>query len=331
MLKSLSDIFCIAGAEDGLIKYIIEKIPCNDAYVKIDGMNNLVVSCMRDKSLPTVILSAHMDEPGFIVTDITDEGYFKFEIIGEIKPSDIISKKVKINDITGIISLKAIHLTTKEEREKPVKISDLFIDVGAKTKEDAHKVAIPGDYCCFSSVFSEFGESLVKGKALSSRVGCKALINIINNNEFSGLNLICMFTTQKEISSRGALVALNDIDNADFSIIIDSVDVAENVKLSKGVVVGYRTDDNVLTRDLIKLIENTGLKNSLSIQKMCCDKVKSDLNSFKSCRADIPSTILALPCKYKNTATEVMSESDISTLYESLYSILSEVNNGTIL
>lgn len=318
------------GIEEALIKQIVDNVSYKEADVKVDNMNNLIISCIHGEELPTVVLSAHMDEPGFIITDITDDGYLKFETIGDIKPSDIISKKIKIGELTGIISLKAIHLTTKEEREKLTKISDLLIDVGAETKSEACKIARPGDYCSFEQTYSRFGEGLFKGKALSSRSGCKALIDIINNNKFSNLNLVCIFATQKEVASRGARVALNSVSDVNFAIIVDSVETTENIHLSNGVAIGYRNDDNAATRAFVKSIENINSNNQI-IQKVCCDNIKSDLNMFKSCKADMPSILLALPCKHKNSATEVIAESDFNALYELIFNVLSEVNNGALL
>lgn len=318
------------GIEDDLINAITGGLSCRTD-IKKDKMNNLIISRIYDESLPTVVLSAHMDEPGFIITDITDDGYLKFDTIGDINPSNIVSKQVKIGKNIGIISLKAIHLTTKEEREKPVKISDLFIDIGAKTKNEAGKIVTPGDYCSFVSEFSEFGENSVKGKSLSSRSGCKILIDILNNNIFSKINPICIFTTQKEVSSRGAMVALNNINNAMFAIIIDAINCTEEIKSSSGVVIGFRSDDTAKSRLLADKIENISDINQIKTQKQCVDKLKSDLDSYKSRRMDIPSVLLAIPCKYKNTATEVMDINDVKQVYDMLCSLLSEVNNGFVL
>ncbi len=330
MLKTLSDLTCMSGNEKSIIDVIKNNLTCK-ADVKTDNMNNLIVSCVHDESLSTVVLSAHMDEPGFIITDITDDGYLKFDIIGDINPTDIVSKQVKIGNCTGIISLKAIHLTTKEEREKPVKTDDLFIDIGAKSKEDAKKTVIPGDYCYFISDFSEFGEASVKGKSLSSRAGCRILVDILNNNSFSKLNLICIFTTQKEVASRGAVVALKSIDNPMLAIVLDGIGCTDNINISKGPVVCYTSEDTLKSRLLINKTEDICFVNKLSVQKMCADKEKTDLISFKSQRTDIPSILIGVPCKYKNTASEAMALNDIGQAYDLIYNLLSEVNNGFIL
>ena len=94
-------------------------------------MGNLLCFKKGKKGGVTVLLSAHTDEVGFIITKITDEGYLKFESVGGIDTKILLSQKGRLGDLKGIISLKAVHLTTKEEREKTFKESDLFIDIGA--------------------------------------------------------------------------------------------------------------------------------------------------------------------------------------------------------
>ena len=130
-----------------------------------------------------IAVAVNMDEPGFIISGVTEKGYLKFKAVGNIDPRKIISKKVVIgaDKIKGVIGMKAIHLQTKSERENVVAVSKLFIDIGAKDKEDAEKYVKLGDYVTFDTEFMQIGSN-VKGKALDRSGICTSLIDAIEKN-----------------------------------------------------------------------------------------------------------------------------------------------------
>ena len=322
-------MFGVSGLEDSVINFIRNELREIEADISVDNMGNLFVKSIKNNDYPTIVLSAHMDEVGFIITDITDDGYLKFDKIGDINPSNLISKMVKIGDTTGIIALKAIHLSTKEEREKPIKISDLFIDIGAKSKEEAEEAIEIGDYCAFWGEATDFGSNSLKGKALSSRVGCGILIDILNNNSYSNINLICVFTVQKNIRGRGAEVASNGIDNAENLIVIDGFPANADTNLisGKGTAISLTTNDTEKSQKLINAICDIAKNNDIPIQRGFLAK-KSDLDIYKARRNDIPSATIGIPVKYINTPTEIVENADVKACYNIILGILSEVNNG---
>ncbi|MBQ3573924.1 MAG: hypothetical protein IJA16_04940, partial [Clostridia bacterium] len=249
--------------------------------------------------------------------------------IGDINPCNLISKRVKIGAVTGIIALKAIHLTTKEEREKPVKISDLFIDIGAKSKAEAEEVAEIGDYCAFVGEATAFGTNSLKGKALKSRVGCGILMDILKNNTYQNINLICVFTVQNNVQSRGAAVASNGIDNAEYLIVTDgfSVNSDSNLASGKGASISVTPNDTEKSQKLFDTIGDIAKNNAIPIQRGFFSK-KSDLDIYKSRRNDIPSVAIGVPVKYINTPAEIVENSDIKACHDIILGILAEVNNG---
>ncbi len=324
MLKKLSEAFGVSGNEARIKELISAEIINSSTEITEDKMGNLIAKKIINNAYPTIVISAHMDEVGFIITDITDDGYLKFDTIGDIKPIDIISNRVKIGGVTGIISLKAIHLTTKEEREKPIKISDLFIDIGARDKQDAQKFVEVGDYCCFDTRFSDFGENSICGKALGPRVGCFLLTKLLNELECDKYNYICLFTVQKEVSSRGCITLYNTLKDTDCIITIDSIsqDIDKNIIINKGAVLeSVARDTNKSTALIGKLIDYLELKN-IGYQRAITKK--GDLAAFKSVCADVPSFGIGIPTKYINTKTEIMEKNDIESAYNIICDILTE-------
>ena len=124
------------------------------------------------------MVTAHMDEVGLMITDIDNMGLLKFTTVGGIDKRILVSKPVLIgkDKIPGVIGAKPIHLQKREEWTKALDIDELYIDIGVNTKEEAEKLVNIGDYVTFDSEYIEFGDNLVKAKALDNRVGC-SLIN----------------------------------------------------------------------------------------------------------------------------------------------------------
>ncbi|MDO5311326.1 MAG: M42 family peptidase, partial [Clostridia bacterium] len=215
----LCEINGVSGAEDEVRAYIKEVLVGTEFDIAEDRMGNLFVRSEKAENAPSVILSAHMDEAGLIITSVTDDGYLKFDTIGEIPAASLLSKRVSIEGIPGIISAKAVHLLSKDDRSAPVKAENLFIDIGAASSAEAMAYVSPGDYCSFDNDFCHLGDDYISCKALSSRSGCEILVDILKSIDTEHINITAVFTTQKNISSRGMKTALNSIKDADLAIV----------------------------------------------------------------------------------------------------------------
>ncbi len=141
LLKKMSEINAVSGNENDIRNLIIAEIKDNVDDITVDTMGNVIAYKKGSDSGKKIAVAVNMDEPGFIISGVTEKGYLKFKAVGNIDPRKIISKKVVIgaDKIKGVIGMKAIHLQTKSERENVVAASKLFIDIGAKDKEDAEK------------------------------------------------------------------------------------------------------------------------------------------------------------------------------------------------
>ena len=181
MLKELCLLNGTSGDECAVKDYIISKIKDKCEY-KIDALGSIIAFKKGVKRAnKKVMICAHMDEVGFIITDITDDGYLKFSPVGGIDARVVADRKVKINDIYGVVGLKPIHLLSGDEKDKAVSFKNLFIDIGAKDKSQAEKYVSLGDYAYFSSDYYEFGDGYIKSKALDDRIGCMLMIELINS------------------------------------------------------------------------------------------------------------------------------------------------------
>ncbi|MDE6723404.1 MAG: M42 family peptidase, partial [Eubacterium sp.] len=202
MLKELCLLNGTSGDEDRIRDYIIDAIKEYCEY-SVDALGS-ILAFKKGKKTPSkkVMLSAHMDEVGFIVTHITDDGYLKFNPVGGIDPRVVIDRVVQIGTIKGVIGAKAVHLLSDEEKKTAPNFSKLYIDIGASSKEEAEKYVSLGDFAYFSSDYNEFGNGFIKSKALDDRIGCMLMIELIKSDlEYD--TYFC-FNVQEEVGLRGA-------------------------------------------------------------------------------------------------------------------------------
>lgn len=306
LLEILSNEIGVSGNENKIRDIIIKEITPYADKIKIDTMGN-VIAFKQGTSNKKIMLTAHMDEPGFIVSSITDSGYLKIRTVGTIDPRVIVSKRVLIGDnkIKGVIGMKAIHLQKKTERENTVSVSDLFVDIGAKNKKDALKTVKIGDFISFDTQFGDLGDN-IKGKALNSRMGCVCLAELLKC-EFE-YDIYAVFAVQSEIEGRGALVAAYDIA-PDTAIVISTVEAADmfgtkphekKAMLGKGAVVSYMGD-----------------------------RASFDGKAVLTAGNGTEVVNVAIPCRYSNTPVCIASKLDMDDAVEKITSIIK--NGGELL
>ena len=184
VLKELCLLRGVSGDEDRVRDFVRAHAEKYADSVAIDRMGNLLAFKKGTDSHKHVMLAAHMDEVGFIVVGINDNGLLSYEPVGAIDPRVVVSKPVLVSDseVPGVIDAKAIHLQKKAEFEKMLRHDDLYIDIGAPSKAEAEKLVQPGDYVTFQSDWREFGDGLVKSKALDDRVGVMALMSVLETS-----------------------------------------------------------------------------------------------------------------------------------------------------
>lgn len=204
-LQTLCTLDGPSGFEDAVRDYIRHRIAPHVTTLYEDVMGNLI-AYKEGKSTPDkkILFAAHMDEVGFIVKSITDEGFLKFAPLGGIDTRVIIGKRVLVGEHhrPGIIGIKAVHLTTPEDRKVVPKVTDLYIDIGATTKEEAQTLTSPGDYIVFDSDPILFGDNFLKARAIDDRIGCATMIHLIE--EGPDVTAWYAFTVQEEVGTRGS-------------------------------------------------------------------------------------------------------------------------------
>lgn len=322
LLEKLSNENGVSGNEQKIRSIIEREITPYVDRVYIDTIGNLIA--LKHGNTPRkIMVSACMDEPGFIVSDITDKGFIKFSPVGKIDPRTIVSKRVVIGEskIKGVIGMKAIHLQKKAERENVVTTADLFVDIGAKNKKSAEKKVAPGDFFTFDTEFKELGET-VKGKALNSRISCVCLAEALKQNYDS--DIYAVFAAQSEIDGRGAQVAAYSI-NPDCAAVIDTFEPADmfGVKLheksaavGKGAVVSYMDKHAIFSSDMSDKLRRLAEKNGTLIQTRQSIAGTSDGGAVQTARGGVNTVNISVPCRYSHTPVGMASKADIQSAAE---------------
>jgi putative aminopeptidase FrvX len=313
MLKEYAEAFGVTGREKE-IRDIIKKNVEGLGDAAVDKMGNLIVH--KSGCGKRVMLDAHMDEVGFIVTHIKEDGGIKFAPVGGIDTRIIISKRVIFgrNKITGVIGAKPIHCQDEEQKQKPFPLSDLFIDIGTYSREETEKYIKLGDYAVFESDYVDMGE-FIKCKALDDRVGCSIVTELLKGEYMH--DLYGAFTVQEEIGDRGAAAAAYSI-NPDISLVFEGTtcsDISSDEKdyvttPGMGPAVSIMDRTSAANRKLFKLIIETAEKNDIPYQLRRGIVGGNDAGSIhKSGEGCITATI-SVPTRYIHSPVCMISKSD---------------------
>lgn len=326
MIKTLKELCLlngISGDESCVREYIIEKIRDKCDY-SVDNLGN-ITAFRKGKKTPEkkLMIAAHMDEVGLIVTSVRSDGTLTFETVGGIDSAVIIGKRVKIgkNGLSGVVGSKAIHKLSAEEREKAPKISDLYIDFGASDKAEAEKYVSAGECVYFDSEFMEFGNNRIKSKAIDDRAGCALMLRLIE--EEPEYDTFFVFNVQEEIGLRGSTVSAFSLQ-PDIAIVleattaadIDGADCAAKVcTINDGPVVSFMDRSTMYDKELYKTAFETAKENGIKCQTKSMIAGGNDSGAIHISGKGVRTIAVSLPCRYLHSPSCVISKQDFDDAY----------------
>ena len=317
LIKNLAALDGTSGDERAICEYIVSQIKpyCE---IKVDALGNIIAQ-RKGKKTPDkkIMLDAHMDEVGLIITHITSEGFLRFKVLGGIEISALLFRAVKINGkINGVISGKPIHLTAADEAKKLPEADRLYIDIGAKSGSDAEQYVTVGDRAVITGEFSLCGEKIMS-KALDDRIGCAILINLIK--EYDEYDFTAVFSVQEEVGLRGAKTATYGV-NPHSAIIIESTTAADIAGvpddkkvcvLARGAAVSFMDKGTVYDREYYNAAMNSGIPS----QPKCAVTGGNNAGAVHLSREGVRTISLSVPCRYIHTASSVADTNDIDAVY----------------
>jgi endoglucanase len=236
----------------------------------------------------------------------------------------------------GVIGIKPIHLVELDEMDKVPKIDDLVVDVGAKNKEEAQKLAPVGTYATFATRFRELGPT-VTGKAFDDRVGCAVLVELLQGNRF-GFDLHAAFTVQEEVGLRGARVAAFAIDpDCAFALegtVADDIpkekDVSPTTELGKGPAITVMDRSFIADRRLVRLLTSTAEELGIPYQIKQPGVGGTDAGAIHLAREGVPSATVAVPGRYIHSPAALLSLEDFDNTVYLMRESLSRLTQGIL-
>jgi len=318
LLERLSNAIGPSGFEGHVRDIIKKEISCYVDEIKTDRMGNIVAH--KKGNGKKVLIDAHMDEVGFIITGFNSDGTLKFASLGGINSKIIACKVVYVgeNKIPGVVGLKPIHLQSKDERKNNVSYSQCCIDIGANSEEEARRHVKLGDYAIFDTKFSDFGEGLMKGKAFDDRIGCAVLVELLKENY--DCDLYAAFNVQEEVGERGAFIAAYEVHPEigvalEGTICADIPSVPEHISstvIGKGPAISIMDRTSIFDREITQFIVKTAEKNNIPYQYRRTTAGGNDAGAMVLSRDGCKVATVSVPCRYIHSSISVASRDDFN-------------------
>jgi putative aminopeptidase FrvX len=331
LLKRLSETPGVTGYEAPVRKLIVDELKDHVDSVEVDRMGNVIAH--KKGSGPVVLIAGHMDEIGFLVSFIEEKsGFLRISPLGGFDPVTLVAQRVDVHtrdgSLPGCIGRKPIHILTEEERKKPVKLEDLFVDIGLSAEAVADRVSV-GDVVTLRQSYVEYGD-VASGKALDDRLGVYVTIEAMNRAKSLDCDLYVVATTQEEIGLRGAHVAGFRV-NPDIAIAVDVCTAADTAgvaanrqvsKLGEGTAISLRDARSVWHPGLVKAMIELAKERDIPYQVIVPNRGGTDAGALQLAQAGSAAMALSVPTRYVHSVVETVNVKDVEATIDLLAAVL---------
>ncbi len=342
ILKELSEAAGVSGQEDAVRDIILNAIAGHVRDVRIDAIGNItaVKKSKSRKKLPRVLLAAHMDEIGFMVSGFDSNGLIRVVNVGGIDPRILPALRVKIgkDSVPGVFIWAPIHLS---QDENVVKLSNLRIDIGTTTKDAAKGKVKLGDRVVFDAQFMKVGKHILRGRALDDRVGCALLIDILQADSYP-VDVLAAFTTQEEIGVRGAQVAAK-ILKPDVAFVLETTPAGDipdpereadddddnhnpSTKLAHGPALTVIDSRMITDPRILNYQRQTAEKAGIPYQLKTVRGGGTDAGAIHTANAGIPSGVVSVPARYIHSPAAYIHRDDYANALKLLQALINNLS-----
>lgn len=335
LIKKLCSLDGISGRENAVRDFIISQLPADTEY-SVDAMGNLIFFVKGKRPAKNkVMLAAHMDEVGMIVTYITEDGLIKFANVGGIDSAVQLGRRVKVGEkkLTGVIGVTPIHLRRGDDELKMPAADSLYIDVGASKAEELEGLVSPGDMITFESGCVEFG-SMLKAKAIDDRAGCAILLDMIKNG--TEYDTWFAFTVQEEVGCRGAGCAAFAVA-PDYAVVVETTTAADIsgvsgekqvCKAGGGAVVPFMDAGTVYSPELYALANRLSKEKDFKMQTKTMVAGGNDARSINTSGNGVKTITVSFATRYLHSPSCVINKNDIDEMSSAVKYIAEEFANA---
>jgi putative aminopeptidase FrvX len=323
LLRRLSEACGIPGREDQVRDLIRSELGERAAASRVDAMGNLIVEVAGPEGAPTVMVSAHMDEIGFLVRFIDDKGFLRLQCFGGFDARNLFARHVVVHARggrrLGVLNpgVKPIHIASAEDRKKVPELTEFVVDLGLPAEMVKAEVRV-GDMVTLSQPFLDLG-AVVTGKALDDRVGCWILLETLRRLETPAVRVLAVFSVQEEVGLRGARTSAYalapDVGVAlDTTLAVDVPGVEDHMRVTAlGAGVGIKVSDSSAVSHgwLVDAMADLATERGIAHQFEVLPLGGTDAGAIQQSRGGVASITLSTPSRYVHTPTEMVAKRDL--------------------
>ncbi len=321
LIQKLVEAYGPSGFEDHMRALIRPEIESYADNVWVDAMGNLIAHKKGDGSGLKVMVAAHMDEIGVMVTHVTKDGFLRFTNIGGVFPHTLMGSQVQFaNGTVGVVYSDRI-----EDRNRVHPLDKHYIDVGATSPEDC-PVGV-GDAAGFVRPFLAQGTRLTS-KTMDDRIGCVVAIETMKRLATTPHNVYFVFSVQEEVGTRGAEAAANGL-NPDVGIALDVTRTGDTpetavmaVSLGKGAAIKVKDSGMISHVGLVKTMRRRAEEESLPYQLEVLEAGSTDARAMQISNAGCAAGCISIPCRYIHSQSETVDSRDVESCIQLLVAIL---------
>lgn len=324
LLRRLSEARGVSGDEGRVRRILVDAVGGRLEDLRADAMGNLYGRCAAAaapataRPAPRVMLAAHMDEVGLMVTAVGRDGLLTVDAVGGLDARVLAGQPVLVGEagLPGVIGLKPVHLSTAGEREQPPKLKDLRVDIGVDNGDAADRLVAVGDGVTFATVFQDLGPTVL-GKAFDDRGGCAVLCALMD--EVYPVTVEAVFTTQEEVGLRGAQVAAHRLA-PDCAIVLEcgttddtpkDRDDTPVMRLGFGPAITVMDRSMIADRRLLAHLVATAEQLGIPYQIRAPKGGGTDGGRIHLSRAGVPTAVVSMPCRYLHAPASLLAKSDM--------------------
>jgi tetrahedral aminopeptidase len=332
LLKELSEAIGVSGDEGAVRQIVYNAIKDHvtktktELGIEVDSIGNLTAlqKGTNGDKLPRVMIAAHMDEIGFMVTGHESNGQLRFAPVGGVDDRILPGLRVKVGkqQIPGVIMWTPIHMNNDQN---VTKLKDLRIDIGASNKSEAEGKVARGERVGFDSYYAEIdGTRMVRGKSFDDRVGCSVLIDVLQNGPYP-VDIVAAFTVQEEVGLRGATVAAQRL-KPDMAIVLEGTtahDVPDPMaeaddptvrnpatRVGQGPALTVMDRSMITAPYLLQFLKETAEAEGIPYQTKTALGGGTDAGRIHMANEGIPSIVISMPCRYIHSPVAFLSLDD---------------------
>ena len=323
LLERLCALNAVSSWEDEVRAFLLAEVEPHADRLRVDALGNLIAwKKGRKHTGSKLLLTAHMDEVGLMIRQITDDGYLKFDTVGAIDRRVLLGKPVLVGPkrVPGVVGLKAYHLVSREEEKSVPKLDEFYIDIGARDRAGAEAQVALGDTAAFDSDAGDFGAGLFQGKALGSRLGCAVLLTLLRDE----LPMDCtfVFTAQKEVGARGAFGAAFSV-TPEVALVLETTTAADLPMVEdhrkvcapgKGPVISYMDGGTIYDRELFEDLRCLAEKHRIPWQTKEYIAGGNDARTIQRTKSGVRVAGLSAAVRYLHAPASVGSISDFEAM-----------------